>query len=92
MKKYSLALVVVMLGFAGVAQAHSYKVDNAEFADPLRLFALPVHAAGTLVELTVTRPVHWAVSQPYMRRLFGHVTTRKDVYSACEDDLQHARW
>lgn len=65
-----LLLVAVVLAVAAPVSAHDYDRDDSD--NPWRLVAYWLHPLGYGLETAITRPVHWAVSQPYMRVIFGH--------------------
>ncbi|MDD4278111.1 hypothetical protein GX645_04665 [Candidatus Sumerlaeota bacterium] len=89
----SAIIAIIVCASASGCYAHSYNPGSQnEFTDPLRIVALPVHAAGTIVENVVLRPIHCFVSKPCFRRYFGHVTNKNDNYLMKENDLQKAAW
>lgn len=65
-----LAVAVWLVGAAVPASAHDAYDDSQ--AHPLRLAAYALNPVGFLLEWTVTRPIHFVVSQPRLERIFGH--------------------
>lgn len=49
----------------------------AESDHPFRLFSYGAHAYGKAWEYLVLRPVHWTVSQPKLRYVFGKSSNPK---------------
>ena len=82
----SLALVAILIGAPAVARAHD-AYDDSE-ANPLRLVAYAMYPVGFALEWLVTRPIHFAVSQPQLEPVFGHVPHENPFggYSAYERD------
>jgi hypothetical protein len=75
MKRSSLGALAVLLLFALLAMsrpaaAHDYQRNRSDH--PLRVFAYFLHPIGIGLEYGFTRPVHWVVSQPNLRIVFGH--------------------
>ncbi len=55
--------------------AHSYDTDDD--GHPFRYLAYPLHAIGKGLEYGLTRPIHYQVSKPKCRYIFGHVSHPK---------------
>jgi hypothetical protein len=74
-----LCAIFALLLFASVPSsfAHSYQRTNDH---PLRILAYPFYAVGIFLEYTVTRPIHWIVSQPNCDVIFGHQSSPDDEY------------
>ena len=73
------------------ASAHSYDSDDS--AHPFRLLAYPFHAIGRGLEHGVTRKIHYCVSQPKNRYIYGHVShPSKDNYWGDYDQYQRASY
>jgi hypothetical protein len=75
MKRSSLSVFVASVVLAlfvvsAPVTAHDYQRNNSDH--PFRVVAYFLHPVGIGLEYGVTRPVHWVVSQPNMRILFGH--------------------
>lgn len=65
------ALVAMALTLVAMpAAAHDYDRDDSDY--PLRYIAYALHPVGIALEYGVTRPIHWLVSQPHLRIVFGH--------------------
>ncbi|MBN1517471.1 hypothetical protein JXA32_12985 [Candidatus Sumerlaeota bacterium] len=64
------ALLAILALSSGVANANSYDRDDSD--NPIRWFAYPVHAVGILLEYSISRPIHWIVSQNNCDIIFGH--------------------
>ena len=63
----------------GISRADSYDTDDSDH--PVKYFVYPIHAYGKGIEYFVTRPIHWVVSQPKLRYVFGHTSNpRHDDY------------
>jgi hypothetical protein len=70
-----------------IGAADSY--DTGESDHLFRYAAYPLHAVGKGIECFVTRPVHWFVSRPCNRYIFGHVSNpRTDDYWGDKDLYQ----
>ena len=72
MKKLTFALLLVaalMLIPAG-GSAHEYDRDDSDY--PVRYVGYVLHPVGVAVEYIVLRPIHWLVSKPHFRIIFGH--------------------
>jgi hypothetical protein len=89
MKKKLVAAMLVaaaaLLATPRNAGAHDYQRNHAD--NPLRVLAYPIHMIGTGFDFMFTRPIHWFVSRPNNRILFGHsvgivadVEGREEVY------------
>ena len=65
-----LTLGCVLLA-AAPARAHDAYDDSQ--SHPLRILAYAIHPVGFALEWLVTRPIHFAVSNPNTERVFGHV-------------------
>ncbi len=63
----------------------SYKTDDSDHV--WRYMAYPAHAVGKGVEYLVTRPIHWIVSRPKMRYVFGHTSKPKSEDYCGDADL-----
>lgn len=75
----SAALAACVLFAPGSACADTYAVNDSDH--PIRYISYPFHAYGKGWEYFVTRPIHWVVSQPKTRYIFGHVShPRTDDY------------
>jgi len=75
MKRPSLALLTVValalvIASAAPVAAHDYERGDSDY--PLRYIAYAIHPIGIVLEYGVTRPIHWLVSQPHLRIVFGH--------------------
>ncbi len=57
------------------ALAETYDCDSSDH--PARYVIYPVHAVGKAIETFVTRPIHWVVSRPKLRYIFGHTSNPK---------------
>ncbi|NUP91131.1 MAG: hypothetical protein HUU25_15130 [Candidatus Sumerlaeia bacterium] len=68
----AVLLLAVPSGFA-----HDFDRHNDH---PLRYLSYPFHALGVFAEYTVTRPIHWLVSQPTWAEIFGHQGQPDDDY------------
>ncbi|KPL12079.1 hypothetical protein AMJ85_02100 [candidate division BRC1 bacterium SM23_51] len=66
----AVAVVAVVLAGAVPVAAHDYDRDNSDHV--LRYVAYLLHPVGIALEYGVTRPIHWVVSQPNLRTVFGH--------------------
>jgi hypothetical protein len=66
----AVTLATAMTFSAGRAHAHDAYSD-AE-SHPLKLLSYPVAAAGFALEWMLTRPVHFMVSQPTLKRVFNY--------------------
>ena len=74
LKRFGVAFAVagsMVVGCSG-AFADTYDTDDSDH--PLRYVVHPIHAYGKGLEYIVTRPIHWAVSRPKLRYIFGHVS------------------
>jgi len=67
----TLGLLAVLLAGPTTARAHD-AYDDSE-SHPLRLAAYAVHPVGFALEWLVVRPIHFAVSNPRVEHIFGHV-------------------
>jgi hypothetical protein len=68
-------------------KAETYDCENSDH--PARYVVYPIHALGKGIETFVTRPIHWLVSRPKFRHVFGHVSNPKsDDYSGDFDLYQ----
>ena len=67
----TLGVVAVLLGAPTVTRAHD-AYDDSE-SHPLRLAAYALHPVGFALEWVLMRPLHFAVSNPRLERIFGHV-------------------
>ncbi len=63
-------VVGVVLAMARPVAAHDYQRGESDY--PLRYVAYAIYPFGIALEYGVTRPIHWAVSRPYARVIFGH--------------------
>ena len=76
-----------LAGFASPACAESYDTDDSDH--PIRYAAYAVHAVGKGIETVVARPIHWFVSKPKMRYVFGKTSQpRTDDYTGDADLYQ----
>ena len=77
-----LALMLLAIGLTlaspGAASANDYQRTNND--NPMRIFSYGVHAIGTGLEWAIARPVHWLVSRPHARIIFGHSVRPDDIY------------
>jgi len=67
----TLGLLAGLLAGPTTARAHD-AYDDSE-SHPLRLAAYAVHPVGFALEWLVVRPIHFAVSNPRVEHIFGHV-------------------
>jgi len=75
----------------GLAVADSYDCDSSDH--PARYAVYPIHALGKGIEIFVTRPIHWLVSQPKLRYVFGHASApRRDDYAGDPDLYQRYQY
>lgn len=72
MKQRIMTLVVAagLLAVPATGRAHDAYDDTQ--SHPLRLLAYAVNPVGYAIEWLVMRPIHFAVSQPSVERVFGH--------------------
>jgi hypothetical protein len=68
----SVAVAAWIMMAPGTVCADTYDTDDSDH--PLRYVIHPIHAYGKGIEYFVTRPIHWIVSQPKARYVFGHVS------------------
>jgi len=61
-----------------LAEAHDAYDDSQ--SHPLRLVAYLLNPVGFATEWLIMRPIHFAVSQPQLERVFGH-TPHEDPFS-----------
>lgn len=80
---YGLLLALALMFLPVVAHAHEYAREDSDY--PLRLVAYALHPVGILVEYTVLRPIHWAVSLPNADIIFGHDPIK-------DEDPNYMRW
>jgi hypothetical protein len=88
MKKFRVFVLMLiasaMLAFTpGTSHADDYVRGQTD--NPFRIVAYGVHAVGTAFEWVVTRPVHWVVSRPHARIIFGHTVNPDDVYFSWDE-------
>lgn len=82
----TLVLLASVAMVPAVGSAHSYDPDDS--AHPFRLISYPLHAIGKQLEKG-TRKIHYCVSQPYNRSIYGHVSHPKtDIYWAGPNEYQ----
>ncbi|MGB9691253.1 MAG: hypothetical protein ACPL7D_03715 [Candidatus Sumerlaeaceae bacterium] len=79
-----IAATVAVVGLLSLAPnrafAETYDTDSSDH--PARYFVYPIHAFGKGIETFVTRPIHWLVSQPKLRYVFGHTSKpRREDYT-----------
>lgn len=75
----TIAVTACVLLLPGIACADTYDTDDSDH--PLRYVSYPFHAYCKGIEYFVTRPIHWVVSQPKTRYVFGHSSNpRTDDY------------
>ncbi len=91
----TLLLAGAVVGLASLAptpvRAETYDSDDSDH--PFRYAAYGVHAVGKVVENFVTRPVHWFVSRPKMRYIFGKSSQpRKEEYNHDPDVYQKSSY
>jgi len=72
-----LGVVACLWGTAPRALAHDTYHDSD--SHPLKIASWAVAPVGFLVEWTVTRPIHFLVSNPQLERIFNH-TPSEDPY------------
>jgi len=74
MKRNTILLTAALIAITGLsfqtASAHRYTGKSSGHF--LRVISYPVHTMGYLLERTVTRPVHYFVSQPDIDVVAGH--------------------
>jgi hypothetical protein len=66
----AVLLAAVVLATATPVAAHEYQ--RGESDHPLRCVAYVLYPIGIACEYGCKRPMHWVVSQPYARIIFGH--------------------
>ncbi len=69
-------LSAALVGMTLPAVAHRY--DRQHDTHLLRPMAYVAHSVGILVEYTVMRPIHWAVSRDELDIVFGHQASVND--------------
>jgi hypothetical protein len=79
-----LGVIAAVAAFAcatpGRVAAETYDCDSSDH--PGRYLVYPIHAFGKGIETFVTRPIHWLVSQPKLRYVFGHTSKpRREDYT-----------
>ena len=90
-KLFMIPLVCAFLAIAGAqALAHDYDSDDSDY--PLRYAAYVVHPVGIAVEYAVLRPIHWVVSRPHLRVIFGHDPRPKDKYFEWKAGVNDKEW
>lgn len=86
-----VTLLALTLLIPGRASAESYDCDTSDH--PARYFVYPIHAVGKGIETFVTRPIHWLVSQPKLRYVFGHTSKpRREDYTGNFDLYQRYQY
>ncbi len=71
---------LVIFAMPGQVAAETYDCDSSDH--PVRYLVYPIHAVGKGIETFVTRPIHWLVSQPKLRYVFGHTSKpRREDYT-----------
>ncbi len=76
-----------LASYASPVRAESYDPDDSDH--PIRYAGYAFHAVGWGIETVVTRPIHWFVSRPKMRNVFGKVSQpRTDDYTGDADLYQ----
>jgi len=96
MKKSVLVLAAAIALAACVlppsaARAEMYDCDSSDH--PARYFVYPIHAFGKGIETFVTRPIHWLVSRPKFRYVFGHTSNpRREDYTGDFDLYQRYQY
>ena len=73
----SILFAVSTSGFA-----HDYNRDDD--GHPLRIIAYAGHAVGMVAEYAISRPIHWVVSQPVLKEIFGHEAHDYDEFFVWE--------
>jgi hypothetical protein len=66
----TLVVAAGLVAVPATGRAHDAYDDSQ--SHPLRLIAYAVHPIGFALEWLVTRPIHFAVSQPSAEKIFGH--------------------
>lgn len=81
---------VALMGLAFMPQeACAHDFDSDDSAHPFRLLSYPFHALGRGIEYGFARKVHYCVSQPRNRWLYGHAShPRVDNYWGDYDQYQ----
>jgi len=79
-----LGVIAAVAAFAcatpGRVAAETYDCDSSDH--PGRYLVYPIHAFGKGIETFVTRPIHWLVSQPKLRYVFGRTSKpRREDYT-----------
>lgn len=72
--------VVLLLASAQMAPAHELEPEDA--GHPLKAVRLVLYPVGYIAYHGVVRPVHWFISLPGARNLFGHEPKCCDGISA----------
>ena len=72
----------LMLLFVFARPAGSHELEPKEAGHPLKVAAHVAHPAGYILYHGVARPVHWFMSLPGLRHVFGHT----------EDAIQEDPW
>ena len=62
--------VGAVMATAPPVRAHDYDRGNSDH--PLRYVTYLVYPVGMALEYSITRPIHYLVSQPYWRYVLGH--------------------
>ena len=73
-----LGLMIAVVGTPASAEAHDAYDDSQ--SHPLRLVAYLLNPVGFATEWLIMRPIHFAVSQPQLERVFCH-TPHEDPFS-----------
>lgn len=72
-------IAAVVLAGALAAPVSASRFHNTNETHPLKVVGYVGHGIGQVVTFLVFRPIHWAVSQPYLDVFFGHKTDPKDT-------------
>jgi len=79
----SAIAAAMLFASTGIAPANDFQRGQSD--NPFRILAYPFHAVGTAAEWVIARPVHWLVSRPHARIIFGHTVNPSDVYFEWSD-------
>ena len=80
LKAAMVAVLLLTVCRPGQVAAETYDCDSSDH--PARYLVYPIHAVGKGIETFVTRPIHWLVSQPKLRYVFGHTSKpRREDYT-----------
>jgi len=79
MKKTTILMAFLLglfLAMSNGASAHDHQRAAADH--PMRVIAYPFHAFGQLLDYAIARPIHYLVSLPHARIIFGHSANDDD--------------